>query len=379
MYENVYLVAKRLKRATPAQVAILTAKVGTLPPGYAEYVTTLGLGLYSTFIRIYMPLRIALEWRDVRSRWKEYFLWDEKTLTKKELLESLIVGDTLNGDELVYHPGHTDSIFILPRHHDSIFRVAGGLEQVIDWACSSGKLTAPISFRYFESELGRRRIELRAPHSFAQTQKAIIGKGIHSHVGAFDRKEEFLLLFFEPIGGSLAYYGETHTAVLEIDSGHVADAESIIDALRSLGLRTPEEEKAARAKAGANFPTRDSGADATAVLKAFMKAMRLWEERQAEGPHGDWEDFVKFSNEIADNFFVKNPQAFLSSTPTCYDAKTNKIVIDEERANKAVIHTERALRGGDVVRMDYKLKRSRDGWRIAKMTLESPWTIQQKF
>ena len=53
----------------------LEAKVGALPPGYLEFMTTLGEGTLSDTIRLYTPEHIAAESADRRAAALEEFTW----------------------------------------------------------------------------------------------------------------------------------------------------------------------------------------------------------------------------------------------------------------------------------------------------------------
>jgi hypothetical protein len=137
-----------LVRATAAEVDELEARLWiTFPAGYREYVTELGEGEMGEFVKIYPPWRIDRELADWRDRIKKYWVWDEGTdlLPKARALECVIVGDTGNGDELVFHPRHPDRLFVLGGRgsgSDGRILVAGSdLLSAIEWMCASGKLT----------------------------------------------------------------------------------------------------------------------------------------------------------------------------------------------------------------------------------------------
>ncbi|MEO0842352.1 MAG: SMI1/KNR4 family protein [Cyanobacteria bacterium J06641_2] len=125
------------------------------PVGYREYVTELGEGtLGGNYIRIYPPMRILsgmnniYEWRE---RIVEYWFWDESPdiLTQTQASDCVIIGDTVNGDEIVVHPSNHERIYILPRDEEFIPFVDGGLFKALEWLCSSGVLTEPFAEREF--------------------------------------------------------------------------------------------------------------------------------------------------------------------------------------------------------------------------------------
>jgi hypothetical protein len=97
-----------LVRADLSEVRNLEAQLWiSFPDGYTEYVTMLGEGvLGGTFVRIYPPWRIARELEAWRSRIRKYWFWDagREVLPKERAVECVIIGDTWDGDELVFHP-----------------------------------------------------------------------------------------------------------------------------------------------------------------------------------------------------------------------------------------------------------------------------------
>ena len=82
-------------------------------------------------------------------RISEYWLWDagKDVMTKKEVLESVRIGDTFDGDEIIFYK---NEYFILPRHTDKIYNTGKTLEKTIEWLCSSGILTEFFVEREFE-------------------------------------------------------------------------------------------------------------------------------------------------------------------------------------------------------------------------------------
>jgi len=90
-----------------------------------------------------------LQWRQ---RISEYWFWDRgrDVLTKEEALQSVIIGDTLDGDELIVHPSNPERVFVLPRNRDEIYVAGDGLPEAMEWLCSSGTLTEAFDERNFE-------------------------------------------------------------------------------------------------------------------------------------------------------------------------------------------------------------------------------------
>ena len=159
MFDRISLITKeaRLFLSPESEVDDAEEKLGIrFPSGYREYVTRFGEGfLGGTYVRIYPPRRILSginnneEWRQ---RIAQYWYWDQgrDILSKEAALESTIIGDTYDGDELVVHANNPERIFVLPRYSGEIHVAGDGLVPAIEWLCSSGVLTEAFDERVFD-------------------------------------------------------------------------------------------------------------------------------------------------------------------------------------------------------------------------------------
>lgn len=117
---------------------------------YKEYVLQYGSGILGgTYVRIFLPETIILTLEEWKKRITEYWFWDEgkEVLTKEEVLKSVRVGDTFDGDEIIVL---NNQYYILPRYSEMIYKAGNTLEETISWLCSSGILTEAFSEREFE-------------------------------------------------------------------------------------------------------------------------------------------------------------------------------------------------------------------------------------
>jgi hypothetical protein len=126
------------------------------PGGYSEYVTTFGGGtLGGQFIRVYTPAEILRGSNSVdiwHARLAEYWFWEPGAhiLSKQKALESIIIADTVNGDEICFHPSDLERIYVLPRDSESIFVAGRNLWETLEWLCSSGIIVGRFSERFFD-------------------------------------------------------------------------------------------------------------------------------------------------------------------------------------------------------------------------------------
>ncbi len=156
---SVNVVGGALVLATNLEVTDQEQTLGiTFPEGYREYVTTLGEGVLAGYVRVYPPWRIQHELGEWRERIREYWFWDAGSdiSTREQALESIIVADTLDGDELIFHPSRRGRLLVLPRHSDKIYDAGANLLDAVEWLCSSGILTDRIERHSFEPFDSRR-------------------------------------------------------------------------------------------------------------------------------------------------------------------------------------------------------------------------------
>ena len=111
---DIRILTKPLVLAMPAEVDAIESKLWvTFPAGYRDYVTKLGEGvLGGSFVRVYPPWRIDKELGDWRRRIGRYWFWESsrELLPKERALECIIVGDTVNGDEMLFHPARPNRL-----------------------------------------------------------------------------------------------------------------------------------------------------------------------------------------------------------------------------------------------------------------------------
>jgi len=125
------------------------------PAGYREYVTGLGEGLLGGFVRIYPPRRILAGSNNVhdwRRRIDRYWFWDagHDVLSRAQVLRSMVIGDTTNGDELIVCPDIPGRLYLLPRDSDEIWAIGNDMPGAITWLLESGKIIGPSTDRTFE-------------------------------------------------------------------------------------------------------------------------------------------------------------------------------------------------------------------------------------
>jgi hypothetical protein len=241
-FDDVYLVTPNRSTASREEVAEAERSLGTrLPREYAEFATRFGEGDYCTFVRVYPP-RIVAEHRDeFQQRVSEFFLWEEghDILPRERVVESIIVADTFQGDELVFHPSDPDRLFVLPHGDPRIFEAGIGLEAALDWLCDSGELTAPIGFKWFESWTNRRRFRFCGSADFDTVRQALLGLEMHDHARHITDDDLFFEMFVPDLHGAvslLVHLGEIEAFVSHDAGTGPAALRRITEQLQHVGL-----------------------------------------------------------------------------------------------------------------------------------------------
>jgi hypothetical protein len=155
LFDDVRLISQHIEPASLADVQKTESELGIqLPAGYTEFITRFGAGMYCDLFRIYTPDRIPDETRQHREWWLvsyyEYpegerhwfFEGSEAIISPEQLQASFMIGDSIDGDNLVFYPPQPDKLFILPRHDTKIDVVRSDLNDLHGWDSPAPRLRA---------------------------------------------------------------------------------------------------------------------------------------------------------------------------------------------------------------------------------------------
>ncbi len=239
-----YLVTNKLTLIQEEEIVLLEKHFGLpVPMGYREYMTSLGAGLYCDLVRIYRPLRILTEYQDARQRWRDNFLWNSGTriLSREQVFQSVLFGDTIDGDQIIVAPHEPFKLFVLSRHDDSIWEMGAALTDPMFWRGSS---FAPqwSPFRYFESFNDRAHIELFTQQRRLKSEDIaaqFIFNWRHSELCQI-KEEGCRLIFLKSIGGRIQLTQSSWDGririVIGFDKDHRKEVEAFLPALQNLGF-----------------------------------------------------------------------------------------------------------------------------------------------
>jgi hypothetical protein len=160
MFGDITISGQPLAPASEAEVSALEATLDcSFPPGYGEFVTTFGEGEINWLVRVFPPWRIldggdGLEnFAQWRQRINKYWFWTG--IDKQRAIQSIMLGDTANGDQLCFHPDEPTVIHVLPRYRDYALIGGASIMELIRWLLTSGELIGVANdvlvFRPFDS------------------------------------------------------------------------------------------------------------------------------------------------------------------------------------------------------------------------------------
>ncbi len=142
MFEHVYRVDQEVSTVSETDlVAVETLLGGAAPAGYRELVTRLGGdGSYAGYVRVYGPRRIMAEYEPVRRALSTVTDWYAVEPERATILASVIVADTVDGDQLFAHPA-SGRLLLLPCGDEGLLTFGYDLGEALHWLTTSGVLT----------------------------------------------------------------------------------------------------------------------------------------------------------------------------------------------------------------------------------------------
>jgi hypothetical protein len=272
IFDDVILISSRIQAVPVAEVEALEQHLGfALPDGYRDFITRFGEGDYCDLFRIYPPVRIREEYASYRDAWEGWYYeyegvnhWffegSEHILSEAQLQACIIIGDSFDGDEIVYYPPQPDKLFVLPRHDQRIYTLKADFSDLHIWIGEKPRL------KLFTPWHNRAHLDFRS-NIFSLDQATCLAKFRQrwgDHFIMLDDESDawsWNLIFFLPaIGGRVQITqdeGVTRTIQEEnvtttfqgngvrwlfmqfgLDEDAVPDVRAFVDALQAQGLLT---------------------------------------------------------------------------------------------------------------------------------------------
>jgi hypothetical protein len=272
IFDDVILLSPKIQPIAMEEVEALKQHLGfALPSGYREFITHFGEGDYCDLFRIYPPSSIREEYASYRESWKTWYYesrdvkhWfyegSEHILSEEQLQACIIVGDSFDGDYIVYHPSQPDKLFVLPRHYYKIYTLKADFSDLHIWIEASPRL------KIFTPWQDRAHLDFRS-NLFALDQATCLAKfrqrWCDHLIIPYDKSDAWswqLVFFLPPIGGRVQILqdeGMTRTIhqenaivtiggnsvrwlsmQIDLDKDAVEDVRVFVDVLQAEGLLT---------------------------------------------------------------------------------------------------------------------------------------------
>ena len=158
MFENTYLVTDKLETYTDADVDAAEAALGTrFPEGYREYMTTLGRGEYCDYVNVSPPEMIVKNQTGNKPPLLEFcHSWDgsEFGVTPERLAKAIMLGNSIDGDWIIFETNLPDAVYVLPESEDVIDKAGATLLDGLNRTCNLGSRS---EFRYFSSNINQKQ------------------------------------------------------------------------------------------------------------------------------------------------------------------------------------------------------------------------------
>ena len=246
-FDDVYLVSRKLAPSSFDEVEAAEQAIwSSFPEGYSEFVTQFGEGELTDWLIIDPPNRIRRTFRSHQANLEEYFSWDDgcRVLSKELVVESIPLGRTTNGDQLVFHPGDPNRILALPRDEETIYEIGKGLVQAIEWLFSAGTLGKPIKLKAFRP--GHHwtfgfHTSNRVP-SLEQVRDALLSLAVHDRVveESDDNGDIFFKMYVQEFGGSVCMLAdldiERTPGGMSVISGALGENDFSVNGISASGI-----------------------------------------------------------------------------------------------------------------------------------------------
>jgi hypothetical protein len=244
-FEHVYRVTTLNPLVSPGSIDALQRDVPVpLPPGYREYLTSLGDGELCDLLRVRPPklirkyLRKELWEREGQVRGLRDGWWKPCAITPEDLESAVTFADSAEGDQFVVCPRFVPRLFELPRHSDTVREHKNGFWGVVDYCVKEMEH----EFAFFEPFDDKRRRHWNFDVDVAVGFQGIVD-GLLARWGCDSLKlsrtwpgDNHPNLFVRPIHARFVLYFEEYrlkenyfSVVMDYDAGAQSEATAFVE------------------------------------------------------------------------------------------------------------------------------------------------------
>lgn len=154
-FDDVYLVNDELQLLTDSEVDEALEFLDPLPPGYREFLTTLGRGEYCDFLYVWTPSQIRESLSKIRSEISERFPYEfaKYPYPDRDYSACVPIASTKDGDYIVVWPDAPHELVGLPRQDYECYRLPLGFADLLNWELYVGQPRDYVfrpPFRFFD-------------------------------------------------------------------------------------------------------------------------------------------------------------------------------------------------------------------------------------
>jgi hypothetical protein len=142
-FDQVHVISRHNNPVPLKEVEALQTQIGVaLPSGYVDFIRRFGEGEYCDLFYIHSPSTLLKRLPDFRSVWADYWFFEgsEHLLSQEEVQQSYLLGESKDGDEIVFYPPRSHELYMLPRHSEKIARVKPDFSDLHLWNADTPRL-----------------------------------------------------------------------------------------------------------------------------------------------------------------------------------------------------------------------------------------------
>jgi hypothetical protein len=253
-FQHIYLVNDKLERYTPETFIEIEEAFGIqFPPLQKIFLHTLGKGVYCNHVRIHAPQEILANNQERPRNAEIDPLNGSVALSPERIRTSIIIADSIEGDQIVLLPDEPEKLYVLLRGYGyrKVCAVPRGFLDLMLWVDAEGRFESASSFPYFTSWNERKEQWLQAVNNNIMLVEIIrhieqqTNTQIKTHVSQCYEEGTSNEYFIPDIRGLITINESVGSdaqdieisCCVEYDQDFESTAEEIIQAIRDLGFQ----------------------------------------------------------------------------------------------------------------------------------------------
>jgi hypothetical protein len=211
-FDDIYPVSHKRTDVTKDEIVALEQQLKVnLPQDFWGFMQRFGPGEFCGSLAFFGPRQFLEHQELCKNIWNEYFFWDAATLSKEEVLQSISVATSIDGDEIVYKSAKKTGYYVLLRHADEIQKIGNTISEALNWFSSSGVISMPTKFKWFCTFKDRCKLHIIKDdgmgHSELLTLIETAFETVHTESSSTDIID-LSILFCQKISGFIQFHSD---------------------------------------------------------------------------------------------------------------------------------------------------------------------------